>query len=144
MWFCTSAHICFAGTSWRPLVAGAWLQRGHLCVSVRAAQADSGSGGSRWQMSGGQRHFPSDTPAVRFSQAIPSEAKVGKSSCHHALAPVVFFPECERVCVFVFPYYPSRFAVKTATKKEEYWSLWLPGPCMPEARACWSEATRWW
>lgn len=33
---------------------------------------------------------------------------------------------------------------KTATKEEEYWSLWLPVPCMPESRACWSEAARWW
>lgn len=41
-------------------------------------------------------------------------------------APAMAFPPWERVRASVFPYYYSRFAFKTATKKAEYWSLWLP------------------
>lgn len=57
---------------------------------------------------------------------VPFRNEGRKTSYCNMFAPDMVFPLWECVRVSVFPYYYSRFAFKTATKKVEYWSLWLP------------------
>lgn len=127
MWFihqATSALLAEQASSSLPFLApgGAFL-----CAHV--AEADHGSGSkcrgachTSWEMVAG----------FSITEAAP-----------HLVCSCPGFPWHELVTAPV-SVIPFSGCFSTATKKVEYWSLWLPVPRMPKARACWSEGTRWW
>lgn len=142
---CTSAYICFAGMSWCPRVPAAWALVGASSAPIPLRQTLLAAGVHRDRCQGASGIFRGDSPPELFNQAPLHQRRRRAESPSECLRHTLVFPRSVSVSVLCFHITSLKPCfLKQQQRKRNIVSLWLPVLCLPESRACWSQAARWW